>query len=237
MRKSLKALTLIALALFLYSRLYNGTLLFYINRRFAWLTLLAATGFLLVAISYRYRPAHPHQHNGHHHTASWDGLLLVVLTVILGLFIPPKPLGATAMETREVSVGSLAPAMSPGSSAELMTTGEKDILGWLIDFQRIRDPAASAGQEAHVIGFVYRDDRFEAETFMVSRFVVTCCVADASAAGLIVRWPQTASLDEDQWVEVSGHFEPGEFYGQRVPILIADKITPTDPPNQPYLYY
>jgi uncharacterized repeat protein (TIGR03943 family) len=239
MKRSLKALTLIALGIFLYTRLANGTLLYYINRRFAWLTVLAIIGLLLVAVSYRQRPAHLHTHagTGHDHAFSWAGLFLVALPVVLGLLVPPRPLGASAMESREVSVGSLSSVARTGSSSPLVIEGEKDILDWLITFQRTPDAAAFSGQEARVIGFVYRDDRFDAETFMVSRFAVSCCVADATAVGLIVRWPEAASLARDQWVEVSGHFQPGEFYGQQVPLLVADAITPVETPNQPYLYY
>jgi uncharacterized membrane protein YcgQ (UPF0703/DUF1980 family) len=53
---------------------------------------------------------------------------------------------------------------------------------------------------------------------------------------LIVRSPQAASLPGDQWIEVSGHFEPGEFSGKPTPILITEAITRTTAPNQPYLY-
>lgn len=232
---------LIGLALFLLSRLYNGTLYFYINRRFVWLTVLAAVGLLLIADSYRHRPApsQPHGDAGHHHTLSWGGLLLVILPIALGLLVPAKPLGAAAMETREVSLASLAPAASPGSSTVLLTTdeGERTILDWVVAFSENPNPAAFAGEEAHVIGFVYRDERCNADIFMVSRFIVTCCVAHATPVGLIVRYPDATALVQDQWVEVRGHFEPGEFGGEQVPILVAETITPTGPPNQPYLYY
>jgi uncharacterized repeat protein (TIGR03943 family) len=115
-------------------------------------------------------------------------------------------------------------------------TGDKNILDWLIAFQRTPDPQAFAGQTARLIGFVYRDERFESDAFMLSRFVVSCCVADASAVGVIVRSPQAEALPADQWVEVSGHFEPGQFANRPTPILIADVITKTTQPNQPYLY-
>jgi uncharacterized repeat protein (TIGR03943 family) len=253
MKQSFKPLLLIALGIFLYTRFANGTLLFYINQRFAWLTLLAAVGLLLVAASYRQshragrqHPKHQHGHAGppssppealHRQTASWGGLLLVALPIALGLLVPPRPLGATAMQSREVNIGSLSSAPAPANQKLVTVQGEKDILEWLIDFQRIPDPAAFDGQAAQVIGFVYRDDRFTSETFMVSRFAVSCCVADATAVGLIVRWPQADALEKDQWVEVGGHFEAGNFSGEPAPVLVAESITPVEIPNQPYLYY
>jgi uncharacterized repeat protein (TIGR03943 family) len=244
MKPSFKALALIGLGLFLYSRIYNGTLLYYISERFAWLTLLAAIGLMIVGLSYRYRPAQTHEHEHHHDHAghqhgglSWGGLLLVILPIILGLLIPPKPLGAAAMSNREISVGSVTSATAPKTSQIISRpAGDKNVLDWLIDFRLSQDLAAFDDQEAKVVGFVYRDERFGSDEFMVGRFVISCCAADAAPLGLVVHWPETSTLESDQWVEVRGRFKAGEFDGEPMPVLIADKISPTDVPDQPYLY-
>ena len=125
----LKSLALFGLAIFLYTRIVNGSLLFYINERFAWFTLAAAIGLALVAVSYQpawRRVAHRddahehadhehaeydhagHEHAGHDHGLSWRGLFIVMLPVMLGILIPPRPLGVSALATREVSVGAVA---------------------------------------------------------------------------------------------------------------------------------
>lgn len=240
MQTTLKAVTLIGMGLFLYSRFVNGTLFFYINERFMWLILFAAIGFMLVGISYRYRPqhAHHHNHNGHQHFEfSWFGLFLVILPVALGLLIPPKPLGAAAMVNRDVSIESLTSAAAPDSNTILSKPkGDKNVLDWLVEFRQAKDPALFRGQEAKVIGFVYRDDRFGSDEFLVARFVLSCCAADASPMGLVARWPNSPTLPDDQWVEVKGYFEPGHFSGEAMPILVAESVTPTDIPERPYLY-
>jgi uncharacterized repeat protein (TIGR03943 family) len=131
----------------------------------------------------------------------------------------------------------LTSATAPQNGAVLAKPkADKNILDWLIEFRTTSDPASFTGQEARLIGFVYRDDRFDGETFMVSRFVLSCCAADAAPLGLLVRWPESSALAADQWVEVSGRFEPGQFDGEPMPILIAEKITATTVPDQPYLY-
>jgi uncharacterized repeat protein (TIGR03943 family) len=71
---------------------------------------------------------------------------------------------------------------------------------------------------------------------MVSRFVISCCAADAAPLGLVTQWPDTGSLPNDTWVEVKGRFQMGEFDGEPMPVLIAETITPTDVPEPPYLY-
>jgi uncharacterized repeat protein (TIGR03943 family) len=238
MKPSIKALTMIGMGLFLYSRFFNGKLLLYINERFVWLTLLAAVGFIAVGASYRYYAIADHNHDGHQHShLSWGGWLLVILPIVLGLLVPPRPLGAAAMSSREVSVKSLTSAAAPGQKSVLAKPkSDKNILDWLIEFRSANDPAAFSGEEVRLIGFVYRDERFETDQFMVCRFVISCCAADAAPLGLIVRWPETDSLAEDQWVEVKGYLEPGRFEDEEMPIIFAESVTSADIPDQPYLY-
>lgn len=252
MKQTVKIVLLIALGLFLLSRLLNGTLSFYIHPRFNVLILLTAVGLTALGISYalqqRQQAAHQHDHEQeedhahvHSHDVSWVGLLLLAMPVVLGLLVEPRPLGASALQNREINLGNegaLVSANAPEGSelSVIANAGERNILDWQYLFQRSPDPAAFNGEEVHVVGFVYRDDRFTETQFMVSRFTVSCCVADASPIGLIVEWPETAVLNDDAWVEVRGTLEARSFNGTTMPLLIATSITLTEPPSQPYLY-
>lgn len=236
-----KTIILMAMGLFLFSRILNGTLLFYINERFFWLSVLAAVGLILVGVSYRYRADHDHHEPDHagysHGRLSWAGLLLIASPIVLGLVIPPKPLGAAAMTNRDISLELLTSAAAPEGGIILSKPKtEKNILDWIVEFRQTSDPAALAGEEVKLVGFVYRDERFGEDSFMVSRFVVSCCAADAAPIGLVVHWPDSPTLADDQWVEVVGVLEPGEFEGEQLPLVKAASVTPTDVPNQPYLY-
>jgi len=241
MNRLVKTLILFLLGAFLFVRVVDGTVLYYINQRFVLLTWLAAGGFVLVAASYYLVSGrHLHAHDHDHGELTWVGLLIVALPLLLGWLVPPRPLGAAAIGNREINLGSMGSlaSVAPPQAGETMglVAGEKNILDWLNDFQRSSNPADFAGEEAHLIGFVYRDGRFADNTFMVARFTVSCCVADAAPVGLIVQWPDAASLPADQWVDVTGHLAVGTFAGQQIPILVADSITLTEPPAQPYLY-
>lgn len=240
MKPGVKMLVLSLMGLFLYSRYAGDKLLFYINERFVWLTLLAAVGFILVGFSYRRRSAHGEQHGDHTHGhLTWAGLFLVVLPIILGVVFPPRPLGAAALGSREVSVASLSSAAAPDRSNIVSKPKEKrNILDWVIEFQSAQDPVIFTGQEAELVGFVYRYPGFAEDMFMVSRFVISCCAADATPLGIIVRWPAAGDLPDDAWVAVRGRFEPGLLQGEPlpVPLMMADSVTPTEIPKQPYLY-
>jgi uncharacterized repeat protein (TIGR03943 family) len=161
---------------------------------------------------------------------------LILLPVVLGITIPPRPLGAAAMANRDVTVSGLSSAVAPKTSQIASSDRKRNLLDWVAAFSAQRDPQAFNGEEAQVVGFVYRDGRFADDTFMVSRFIVSCCVADATPIGLIVQSPNAATLKQDEWVEVSGVFQTGEFDGQDTLVLMAKQIQPTEPPNQPYLF-
>ena len=245
LESTLKGLILVGLALFLTSSIINGTLLFYINRRFAWLTWIATILLLFIAFAFQ-RTTHAGQHRDHghdeggretHHHGSdspWIALALVALPLLLGMLVPPQPLGAQAVGVREVNTDGVG----LGSDEAVLTraVGERNILDWLRAFSAAEDLAVFDGQEATVVGFVYRDETFAADQFMVSRFVVSCCVADATVLGLVVSWPSSVDLPQDTWVEVQGAFKQGQFEGGPKLILTADSVTPTTPPGQPYLY-
>ncbi|MFZ0544244.1 MAG: TIGR03943 family protein, partial [Candidatus Promineifilaceae bacterium] len=267
MERLIKSIILLGFGVFLFSRLVNGSIYFYINQRFVILTLLAASGFVLVGASYFLRrPSHSHadnddhdhaehnhaehdhhdhdheevhyDHHDHDHShLSWFGVVVILLPLILGWLVPPKPLGASAFSNREINVGSLQSVAPPGSNDRMgLISGEKNILDWLVDIQNSASPEALNSQEAHVIGFVYRDERFDASQFLIGRFVVSCCVADASPVGLVVEGENAADFTDDQWVEIHGHFETKLFEGEETPILMIDDIVAIDPPSEPYLY-
>jgi uncharacterized repeat protein (TIGR03943 family) len=167
------------------------------------------------------------------------GWLILALPLLLGLLVPPQPLQATAVANRELNLtasSNLTTLPATGTNAAGDNTTTWNILDWINAFQRSGGPAALYGQEAQLIGFVYRDERFAADTFMIARFTLSCCVADATPVGLLVRWPEAADLPTDQWVEVRGHLEAGSFDGKSMPILQAEQLTPIAQPDQPYLY-
>ena len=235
---------LLGLAAVLAIRHLDGSLGYYINLRYGWLTLiaiacLAVLGVVVLATELR-------RGRGAADTRvplPWLGVLLLAVPVALAL-IPPRPLGTDAMATRALQLGSVPASAGLASTAEAAWAdagGPRTVLDWLVQFHQADTGAVDlnrfAGESARVRGFVYRDERFPTGTFMVSRFLLSCCVADAAPIGLAVRWPDADFLDDDAWVWVSGEFAVETFLDERVPVLVATEVTPAEQPPQPYLYY
>jgi putative membrane protein len=251
--RTLQALTLTGLGVFLLEKIWSGTLYWYISDRFLVLTLLAAIGFLILAqtILPKRKPAmataggsetahvHTHDEHGHDHhhegnVSPW-GLMIVALPVVLGLLVPAKPLGASAIANKGVNVS--APIVASGQSVRLdIAPQERNILDWIRVYTAATDPSALEGQPADVIGFVYQDSRLPDQQFLVGRFTISCCVADALAIGMAVDWPEASALPANSWVRVKGPVKATTIDGQRMPLIVAESIETVPEPSQPYLY-
>ncbi|HQV69304.1 MAG TPA: TIGR03943 family protein [Thermoflexales bacterium] len=235
----LKAALLIGLGLMLYEKITSGTLGFYINARFAWLTyvgamLFIALGLGLVGRLMSQRSAAP-ELSPAATRLSWPAVGLMALPLALGLLIPARPLGAGAIAAK--GVGLTAPGSAGGAtSLRRAQTGPKNILDWLREFSSTPDPSTLTGQPVDVTGFVYRDARNAPNQIWVSRFTISCCVADASAIGLLAQVDSSFDQKSDQWVRVTGKLGVTTFAGEKVPVILPDKIEPIPPPDQPYLY-
>ena len=252
-----KALLLLGIALFLWTRLSGGTLSYYVSPRFWWLTIVGMIGLVIVALSYRWpsgdQPAHDHNHehehehehehtdheHAHHnhtehvhHRLRWGGALIVALPILFGLLVPAQPLGASALGNREIDISSSALPQTVQAAAEKSALS-RNILDWMRAFQS-GDPTQYVGEEAQVTGFVFHDERLAENQFLVARFTVNCCAADAQIAWLVAETPDAGTLVTNEWVEVRGIFGEGGESG--LPVLQVSQLAQVDIPNFPYLY-
>lgn len=250
----LKAFILIGLGLFFFERFVTGKLYFYIAPRFWWLSVVAvvvcfalAASFNLLKRDEKHDHDHDHEHehehghdHGHDHSHDHShgnvfSVLILAIPLVLGIMVAPKTLGANAIENRGISTDF---AVSSDAAAKSLTIvpSQRNVLDWARAIAATTEPEQFYGQEADVIGFVYRDSRFADNQFMVARFTMTCCVADALAVGVIVQADNAVDFEMDSWVSIKGTFQETTFEDSAMPAIFATEITPTERPEQPYLY-
>ncbi|WP_312117155.1 TIGR03943 family putative permease subunit [Brevibacillus reuszeri] len=94
-----------------------------------------------------------------------------------------------------------------------------------------------AGKEMETLGFVYRQSDFSNQQFVVARFSVSCCTADASVFGILVEKPDGNKWAKDSWVKVRGKLELRKVDGFDMLVLKANHVEPVKAPKDPYVYY
>ncbi len=244
----IQGLILAGWGVFILQKIVSGNYLLYINRRYVGLILAAALVFLVLALAVvgvriinRKTQEHLHEH---HHTdhdganppPTW-GLLLLAVPLLLGTLIPPRPLSSTVMANRGVNAAAPLSRLRGGSTASVsLASNEKTVLDWVGDFSSSSDTNSFQGQSADVTGFVYHDPRMTKTQFFVGRFVITCCVADAVALGIVVDSADAAKFPDNSWVEVQGSIYSADVGGQKLPGITASDVKPMPTPKQPYLF-
>jgi uncharacterized repeat protein (TIGR03943 family) len=157
------------------------------------------------------------------------GFAALALPVVVLLALPPASLTSFAAGRRSSFVGAGFVA-----SAADVATGDlslTDVAGALRSEDAMDALAQRAGEDVTFVGFVNRDPGMPADEFILTRFLISCCVADALSVQVRVAGAPPGELKQDQWVRVEGQLYP---LGREV-IVDLEELTKVDRPEQPYL--
>jgi uncharacterized repeat protein (TIGR03943 family) len=159
--------------------------------------------------------------------ALWMGLIIVPVVTVLAL--PPASLGGYAASRRSsLTSGSFV------SSAEDIRSGDLslvDVSGALRSPEAMRVLVGRAGETVDFTGFVTKESGMSANEFILTRFLISCCVADALSAQVRVVGAPPGGFKADEWVRVEGQFYP---LGKEV-IVDASEVAKVSRPKHPYL--
>ncbi|HEY4410322.1 MAG TPA: TIGR03943 family protein [Acidimicrobiia bacterium] len=174
-------------------------------------------------------------HHGHDHGGASPIAWLLIAPLLAIAIVVPGPLGAFAANRAAATLptpsradfGPLPAPTVPGGPVDLSL---KDFVGRAVYGQG----RTIRGVPVRLDGFVTPDAR--GGGFLLTRFIVTCCAADARPLRVAVRgldqWPGA-----DSWVEVTGTWHP-ETRGaedQRPAVLDAAELRSIPAPATPYL--
>lgn len=86
-------------------------------------------------------------------------------------------------------------------------------------------------------GFIYSDDTLKNNnSFLISRLLISCCVADLTPVGIISVYNGAHQLSDNSWFEVSGILDYANYNGKIVPVILIDKHTEISKPVVEYVY-
>lgn len=156
-------------------------------------------------------------------------MIAMVVPVLLITILPPATLGSFSAGKRSAAAGA-----GFSASAGDIATGDLtlvDVATAQTTPEGERALAKRAGEQVDFIGFVTRYADTPADEFLLTRYVVSCCVADATVAQVRVVNVTPGAFADNEWVEVAGTIYP---IGREV-IVNASTILDVPRPERPYL--
>lgn len=222
-----KTLTLAAWAVLFWFLIATDRTSYYLSSRTDWLVPVGAVVLTLAALGRALSLRSPNKEPLTRSDAWSAGL--IVLPVVVVLALPPASLTSFAASRRS-SFSSAGFTTSPEDLAE----GElslADVAGALRSQEAMEALVGRAGSEVSFTGFVTRDPGMPADEFVLTRFLISCCVADALSVEARVVGAPPGAFENDQWVRVSGKFYP---LGGEV-IVDATDVVKVAKPDKPYL--
>lgn len=92
------------------------------------------------------------------------------------------------------------------------------------------------GKEVEIIGFAFREPGLANDELILARFAMTCCTADVTAYGMLIKGEETRDIFDDEWVRAHGVLHYQEYNGAMVPVLHVIETEHVQRPDAPYVY-
>ncbi len=204
----------------------TGTLGFYVNARTEWIVLAGGLLFLAVGASTVVRA----WRSSHEPAISWRTVIFLI-PVLVGLILPAQPLSAASGQASSLGSLQLTSHVSSGNPGDAFGS-------WLNDLNNHPDPGWWTGKHVTLVGFVAGQVGLPPHSFIVGRYLVTCCVVDATMLGFPVRLSRGHIPSQGAWIQVNGTF--GREYwtdpnGIHYPLIEHARLMPVTIPTSPYL--
>lgn len=167
------------------------------------------------------------------------GLLLLPLLYLAGGH--GESLGSFAFGKRNLmdwaaGMGSIADGLPSGNAAlEIQKAAEgngieRNLLELQWNFVRL------SGKKIRTLGQATKDESLPRGYFVLFRFVISCCVADARPVALPVAYTEGNMPSSDDWVRVEGVLRVEEFRGRKALVIRAESVEKVEAPRDIYLY-
>lgn len=99
-----------------------------------------------------------------------------------------------------------------------------------------KNPMDYIGRTIKMSGFVFKEESFNSNQLVVSRFMIVHCVADAVIIGFLSEFHGAHLLEEDTWIEIEGVLDMTIYEGMDMPIIKVTNWGVIEEPDEPYLY-
>lgn len=163
---------------------------------------------------------------------------LLLGVAVFGLIYTPQAFASETAMQRGISDTLTLTRAQPQRFVRAAPAEERTIIDWIRLVNVYPEPDAYAGDAVSVEGFVIYPEGWPQDYIMVSRFVLTCCAADAYPVGLPVKLTQSNrdAYPVDSWLRVGGEMTSETLDGRRQLVIGPANIEAIATPDNPYEY-
>ena len=118
-------------------------------------------------------------------------------------------------------------------NAPVIEIGDADFAEWYRDLGET--PANYEGKTVRFKCRALKRSKMPANTFIVGRHVMTCCVEDIQFAALVCQWDEADTVQDDSWMILTAklNFKFNKAYGRKGPVLSYVSNELCEAPEQP----
>lgn len=118
-------------------------------------------------------------------------------------------------------------------NAPVIEIGDADFAEWYRDLGET--PANYEGKTVRFKCRTLKRSKMPANTFIVGRHVMTCCVEDIQFAALVCQWDKADTVQDDSWMILTAklNFKFNKAYGRKGPVLSYVSHELCEAPEQP----
>jgi uncharacterized repeat protein (TIGR03943 family) len=167
----------------------------------------------------------------------WSSFLLLAVA-LFGLQFTPRPFASAVALDRGVTDSLTMTRSQPQSFRASTSPADRSLVEWVRTLNVYPEPDAYTGQPANVEGFVIHSNETPDNYLVISRFVITCCAADAYPVGIPVKLPtgDRSAYPADMWLRVEGEMITETLGGKRQLVIAANTLEEIPEPDTPYEY-
>lgn len=229
----MRSVVLVVWASFFIWLLFSGEVNRYIGSRTYWVVIFGAVTLTVASIAHLIASD---RSSGGKTPRLRDamGFVAILLPILILLFVPKPGLGALAAANKgaggivSATVGLQPPERKPGGELTLEEIEYASMSG-----EYAASVGVAEGTPVKLIGFVTHPKKLQEGAFVLARFAIFCCAADAVPYSARVV-PPDASVEfkDDQWLEVRGTLAKDDqgFFVE------ATEIETIEEPSSPYIY-
>lgn len=169
-------------------------------------------------------------------------IFIICLLPLISLFIlDPKPLSSSSYLLRTSNNQTNINNKNSKVSLFSFNPEARSFADWYYLFHQTSNLKTFEGMKAKITGFVVKSENLPENTYLLTRFTISCCSADATPISIPIEINSPIKLKNNDWIEVNGTLavisdpENKEVESQTIGVKVTNYQLIQIPEN-PYVY-